>query len=407
MEELRSSIYEHDSIGRIENLMRKFKPELLFSPDEDKLDMMHHCILAKYEGAIGLLDHILMSNTEISSRLEGSLGYLHLAALIGDSSIVKMLCELSNSGIDVKCGRSSWPDVEILWHYAQKGRDGCHVAGKVWNNFESVLSEISRFPNESVYPVDVAALCGNVDCVRLLLSAHSKKLGPKKSSSTTSLDQAMDVDSMTAFKLLASQSIDPGNLAPTFLHALRQLLPAYVTVLLECGVDTEKALSGSNPYHIACMQTRMSAMQDRSRRFFGLDVLTSLLIDHGFDVNSHRPLGMYPLYSLIYSLVREKDANPAYVPVYHINALKQLLHAGADPNYDEIQASKNDATFNPMMASRDLSCSALDAYFSCLQSCDTWRPHLMQHLDLICLTLSGTRCRCGKAKCRNWRDSTT
>lgn len=161
-------------------------------------------------------------------------------------------------------------------------------------------------------------------------------------------------------------------------------------VLIDVGVDVTAALNTVNPFHVvylcstAFQQSRVRNPVDMSRRNVGLEEVTSFLIDCGFDINSRSPLGTYPLYSLVTALVQEKDNNPTQVPVYHIRTLDLILRAGAQGNFDELLVEDAAHVFSP---ARDLATSILNCYFSCLQSCDTWRPHIMEHLDRVCLTL--------------------
>ncbi|ESN97776.1 hypothetical protein HELRODRAFT_177839 [Helobdella robusta] len=362
-----------------------------FEPDKFILNILHHAILAKN---LKLIYELLVQlNENPAPCLKTKLPYLHLAAIIGCPEVAKQLCRFFLANEEVE-DNIWWASIK---HCLENEDFIAFITGITSNDFFSVLKskfelllkEMTRLDlKHKSTAIDVAAICKSEEVLKIYL--HTTPLLKKPSSSFTLFDRAIEFNSPRAFSYLTETS-STLTLSSAFINAIRQLRLDVVERLMSCDkLNITEALGMSNPFHIACMMTRITSDRPNTR-YLGLDDLFAFFIKQDFDVNSKSAPGHFPLYSLLYSLVHEKDVNSRGVPEYHIRALTLLLEAGADPNFDETTLSNKKITFNSSslicLSPRDLYISALDAYFSCLQTCDTWSNHVMEHLDQVCLLL--------------------
>lgn len=392
MEDLTAAIYDFEPVPNLRNLLQRHSLELLFRPDQNGLDVLHHAILANNPEILPLLQEKgfgLSLPAENSSKPE-TVGYLHLASLVSNTIVLGALCKLPNSCVSIGCSRKCWPDLEVIKLCMQRGQNRVTSVEKL-EMCTAVYRSITESSDDGlVLPVDIAAMSENLMGLQMLLAAGSVKSSSKKLSV---LEQAAEANSLVAFRFLMSRGPKQSELESALKYCLCRKLVSYLRELLDYGVDVKKALNNGNPYHVIYLcstsfrQAGIRNPDELSRRNQGLAEITSFLIDRGFDVNARLPICTYPLYSLITALVHEKDNNPTRVPVYHIEALEVLLRAGADGNFDEARYLQETASQDMGLSGRDASTSVLNCYFICLQSCDTWRPHIMEHLDRLCLTL--------------------
>lgn len=248
-------------------------------------------------------------------------------------------------------------------------------------NFTNVLFErMQRLLQEdhdgSSSALDVAGVCGNTDCLKALLLGHSNLCVVNFGV----LQRCIEEDSLTAFNHLTHHT-QPSILLQCLHYFIKHLHLEAVKVLL-LSAPPFQIHDHFNPYHLACVQSRNVNTTQR-QKYKQLDAMFALFIEAGFSVNEKDLMGQYPLYSMLYSLVDEMDNNPQYVPQHHIKCLQLLISAGADPNYNEQQHHMNSTSYTE----RDLFSSALNAFFECLQSCETWSAINMEHLDRVCLLL--------------------
>ena len=156
--------------------------------------------------------------------------------------------------------------------------------------------------------------------------------------------------------------------------------PRYITLLSNGNVKVRTILNDMN---VLFMYS--SAYQINTERNYGLDNATNVLIKHGFEVNDFSKSGSFPLYSLLNSLIEEKDFFAMGTPKYHLHALDLLLKAGADPNLDEVKYSTSDQK-HPYghTLGRPLHTSALNALFGSLRSCDNWYAMFPEFVTHCC-----------------------
>ena len=342
--------------------------------DEHDLNILHYSILWQHTEVVRLL---LMKGYFQETHRPPSVPYLHLACHIGHSLIASILLQERPSDYDVTIS-------PVTWLYMAQLVPSTEVT--------SPPVDIIKDHHE-LTPVDVASWSGNIKCVYVMLNYLPPK--PKSMFSNgrfSALERAVQVNSTRSLQLILSDNPDEGDTRRAAKEALRHKMDECLDVLLKHGVSMTTVLNGMNPYHFMYMYA--SAFQTgkgQGKRHKGLPQSTAVLIRHNFDVNNSDLIGSYPLYSLLYSLIQEKDYNPSSVPEYHIETLQTLLAAGARTDFDEVQhitsrSSDADVSELPMIG-RELYTSALNAFLMPLQSSDAWRPHMKQYLDQCVLSL--------------------
>ena len=242
----------------------------------------------------------------------------------------------------------------------------CDRMNKILNNFS---------PSESSSALDIAAYLEHTTCLVALLNENPLA----DQVNITTLNNCLDLNSIKAFSFLLS--CFNSTIVGIFGYCIKNLNFDAVEVLLQIKPNSIHEIDFS-PFHLASIGS-LGLNLTQSSKYSNLLELFSLLISSGFDVNEKRFIGQYPLYSMIYSFVHELDNNRRYVPEFHIKSLELLVHAGANPNYDEQESHKN----NDCYTERDLYSSALNAFFDCLYSCETWSPRYTEYLDRVCLML--------------------
>lgn len=398
MEDLIAAVYDVIPADRIKILLQQHSLDSLHQPDDNGLDVLHHAILANNPDIVQLLQEMGFSFSdplpESETRGEGAIKHLHLACLVCNSCALKTLCQFSDCGdVRVGCSRRLFPKANVLRKYLQRARNHVLTDEKLetWSLVYKMVQD-GGGGSDDLFPVDIAAMFDDFGCLQILLDVGTSKSNSRK---RTMLEQAAEMKSVLAFRFLLGREPEPPEVNSALRFCLSHKLLEFLRVLLDYGVDVRAALNGNNPYHFLFLCSsqlqgpRIRNPLELSLRNRGVVEVTSFLLERGFDVNTRLPIGTYPLYSLVTAIVLEKDHNPTQVPTYHLDVLETILRCGADGNFDEVRHL--DAAGVPREAAaftgRELSTSALNCYFSCLQSCDTWRPHIMEHLDRLCLTL--------------------
>jgi len=395
MDDLVASVYEFYPPEHIKGCTTQVSAADLWKPDENGLDVMHHAILSGHSGAVSLLNEIVPVLDADPSVSVMPKGYLNLACLLGRESVAALICDGPDVGITVGAESITWPSFDVIRNGVKRSTKRS-INGDRLDAIEMVYRRIQAYKVDEppLLAVDVAAMAGHVGCVVAVLSSRLVRQSTKQSSC---LEHAMHLGSLHAFRLLLTQNPDRESVDSVLQVALARKLPEFITALLDYGADFQRALDGVNPFHFVYLCSPFSYSRHVyavvRRHVHGIDKLTALLIERGFDVNSGDPPGTFPLYSLLASLIQEKDYNPTKVPTGHINALDILLRAKARTDQDELKfvvergATLSDIAALSSDAGRELATSALNAFFVGLLSSDTWRVHMAEHLDRICLTL--------------------
>jgi len=396
MEELLAAVYGFSSPEDIKELISQFSVAELWKSDESGLDIMHHAVLSGHDGAVSVLNELVSVLDRDPSVSVKPKGYLHLACLLGRESIAGLICNCPDVGLLLGCESVMWPSLEVIQKCVSNSKR-LPLSAKQMENVEKVYYKIQahRMVNEPpLQALDVAAVGGHVGCVFAILNSRLVRHCAKQSSC---LERALHLGSLHAFRLLLAENPHPEAVDYALQIALARKLPEFVAALLDFGADFRRALDGINPFHfiyLCCPLFYSRQVYAIVRRHVhGIDKLTALLIERGFDVNYADPPGTFPLYSLLASLIQEKDYNPSKVPTSRIKALEIMLRAHAQTDKNELKfPNKNDLSSAEISAlsvdaGRELATSALNAFFVGLQSSDTWRVHMAEHLDRICLTL--------------------
>lgn len=396
MNELLSAVYDFCSVERIKGFAAQISVEDLWKADENGLDIMHHAILSGHDGAVSLLNEIVPDLNKEQSPPVMPKGYLHLACLLGRDSIAGLVCDGPDVGVTVGSESVVWPSFDVIRNCVKKSK-WSQLSSEQLDAIENVYFRIQRHKNSEppFQALDVAAMAEHIGCVIAVLNSRLLQHSAKQSSY---LERALHLGSLHAFRMLLAQNPDSDSVDFALQIALARKLPEFVAALLDFGADFKRALDGINPFHFVYLCSPFFYSRQVyaivRRHVHGIDKLTALLIERGFDVNNATPPGTFPLYSLLSSLIQEKDYNPSKVPMSHINALEIMLQANAQTNRNELEfmnynsdADMSDVSALSVDAGRELATSALNAFFVGLQASDTWRVHMAEHFDRMCLTL--------------------
>ena len=258
--------------------------------------------------------------------------------------------------------------------------------GKRWS---ALIAACPDLVYTGVRALDIAACYGHVRCVRRLLEGEGRE---------KVLERAVTSCSSVALGLLLKdmgEDLDIADMDLAFKAALTRKLWRCVDLLLDKGASHMDVLHGLNPYHVMYMYSSAYQMQGPEQRHAGLAETTAVLLRHGVPADTCRPSGSYPLYSLLHAFIQEKDYHPAKVPMHHISALRILLAAGMDPNFDETTAtdlSDGERYLLGLTVGRELYTSALNALFVAVQQSDQWEgwePQALVHVVQLLIIHGG------------------
>lgn len=343
--------------------------------DEHDLDILHYSILWQHTEVVQLL---LTKGYFQDTHRPPSVPYLHLACHVGHALITSILLQERPSDYDVTISPATWLYMTQLVPSSEVST--AHV---------NMMKSDSG--HHELTPIDIVSWSGNIKCVYVMLNyLPPKSMFPNRCFSA--LERAVQVNSTRSLQLILSDHPEEGNMKRAAKEALRHKMDECLDVLLNHGVPVGMVLNGMNPYHFMYMYaSAFQAGKGQGKRHKGLPQSTAVLVRHGFDVNNSDLIGSYPLYSLLYSLIQEKDYNPSSVPKYHIETLQTLLASGARTDFDEVhqissRSTEADVSELPMIG-RELYTSALNAFLVPLQSSDAWRPHMKNYLDQCVLLL--------------------
>jgi len=392
MEKLLAAVYDFYLPEDMREIAAHISADELWRPDENGLDIMHHAILSGHTSAVSLfieLTSVLKKESSIS------VGYFHMACLLGREIVAGLICDCPDVGLTLGSESFVWPSFDVIRNYVKRSKR-LQLKAEQLDVLEKVYYRVQTHKNSEppLQALDVAAMAGHIGCVDAVLNSRIAQESAKQSSY---LERALHLGSLHAFRLLLTLKPDTESVDFALQISLGRKLPEFVAALLDFGVDIKRALDGFNPFHFIYLCSPFFYSRQVyaviRKHIHGIDKLTALLIERGFDVNIADPPGTFPLYSLLASLIQQKDYNPSKVPTSHINALDIILRANARTDVNELKLTNKrdispaDITALSIDAGRELATSALNAFFLGLQSSDTWRVHMAEHLDRICLTL--------------------
>lgn len=330
-EKVKQALVDDVDYDGIKNLLRGMSPHSLKGTDEDGLDLLHHAVLSNNSDGLRLL---LLKNIFTETEPPELCPYLHLAAAAGNPTIVNILLQERPNDLKFKCELRKFSETMRVLINRNNLPNNSNT-----NNISEHQVQMSVNSLQDDLPlsaVDIAAYKENLKCVELLLNSKSFE-----SSKFNILECAIEMQSIYAVKLLLKQSdVSSPEIARAFKRALLWKLGSFVDVLLTFSNKTTRdqcviALNGMNPYHVMFMYSSAFQIHGETDRFNGLKETTEALAKHDFDINQSSPLGSYPLYSLLCSLISECVQYPKVRPHHHYRTLKFLLDAGTETNFVE------------------------------------------------------------------------
>ncbi len=398
------AIENNEPIQTIKDLVFSMPKNIILEEDEKHFDILHYAIKANYVEIIHLF---FLKGYFTEPHQPNCIPYLHLACKLGHATITNILLRERpndfNRDVQHVCDKcahlpgSMQCEIYIDFSYGDGSKEDKNdsESDKSSENAEDPEGNNEYLQLQSKSPLDIAAEGGHLKCVKLLLNTVDSKAAASHNHSSHSrndklamslLEKAVEKCSTKAVQLLLdSNEPTQEDINAAFKMALvRKLANCMDIILSTCHVEVKRVLNAMNPYHVLYMYS--SAYQVHDERNDGIDDATEVLIKHNFDVNDYSIFGSFPLYSLINSMVEEKDFFPMEIPSYHIKALELLLKSGANPNFDEIHQSTNYDEKYPWghTLGRPLHTSALNSLFGSLQSSDSWYAMFPEFVTHCC-----------------------
>jgi hypothetical protein len=292
--------------------------------DEEGLDIMHHAILENNLVVVGSL--LALGYFKPPHQPAISWSYVHLAAVLGQRSVVSML--LQERPYDNTKVTLDWP----LFHRV--------IAPKL--DVTKVKATIVPLEdNERSFaflPLDLAARYGHSACAKTILDFHifrSQQAGSVNMAGSTLsrkcsfaktgyLNMACMLDSPFAVRLLLTDSPDDDDAKCALDVSLKMAKPECVDTLLRFGVDAKQLFGGMNLFHVLFAYSKTF----EESWFESFVSVTSVLLRHRHDVNACRPSRTFPLYSLLRSTRISNMENSAPYIIAVLLLLLQVRHIG-------------------------------------------------------------------------------
>ena len=386
-QQLALAIVKHVDLQEIKTRLSALSKNDILREDKKHFDILHYAIEANYIEVVHLL---FLKGYFFEPYLPKFVPYLHLACKHGRTAILNILLKERPNDLGRSIQSNNFSHLPTSNSDLHRG-DGESESSYTRDDYIDCKSDLHL---QNFSPLDIAAEGGHLKCVQTLLNSFDTRAVPNQSNHETQrnenqrmsfLETAVEKCSTKTVQLLLSSSeVQQRDVNSAFKMALHRKLSDCMHVLLSDGnVQVSSILNDMNPFHVLYMYS--SAYQTYKERNYCLDKATSVLISHGFDVNDFSKCGSFPMYSLLNSLIEEKDFYPMETPKYHLKALELLLEAGADPNFDEVTNSLNIAT-NPygQTLGRPLHTSALNALFGSLQTSDNWYAMFPEFVTHCC-----------------------
>ena len=136
-------------------------------------------------------------------------------------------------------------------------------------------------------------------------------------------------------KILLKEKPTKDDIAEAIDIAVHCAQPECLDLLLSTGIDVKNIFSGVNFYHT--LYSFSSVQSFGNEGYARLPKVTEVLLRHKHDVKKKSPTNTYPLYSLIKNSLCLDNYTWTQ---YYLECVQILLHAGADPNFDEAKYEK-------------------------------------------------------------------
>ena len=184
-------------------------------------------------------------------------------------------------------------------------------------------------------PLEVAAECGQLSCVKQILDQCVIKEHPEFARYPYVALACIPQSQLSLNLIMQKDKPGPDDIKKAIEVSLKKASAMCLDLLLQRKVKTDDMFNKMNFYHMLYTFSNMSSFgSDGYRR---LPEVTRILIKHKYDVKRSSPPNTYPIYSLIKNSVCIHD----YVNTRHyVSCLRYLIEAGADPNFDETVAEK-------------------------------------------------------------------
>lgn len=320
IEDLKRRLYHklqttEDVLNLRQCLEKVEKSALLSWTDNEGYDILHHAIMADNTEAVGMMFALGHFKAPHEPKCHS---YIHLAANFGNRSVAVMLLQERPRDYSTKKTKFKWvkrpTEVPLL------SADGC----------------------SSVAPLDVAASCGHVGCVRSILDVSSVK-HRLEHDFDNHLSASCASNSPSALRLLLKQGPSEEEIKAAVGTALKLANAECLDVLLSCNPRLTSLFSGMNLYHVLYSYS----MSFNKEWYESLLTVTSVLLKHNQSPVSTVPFRTYPLYSLIcHCPTSEFRITSPYI----IACMVLLLNAGVDPNFNEICFELDHSSLNVQTA---------------------------------------------------------
>lgn len=373
MDLLKQNIYNLENISQIREELHTFDDKDVKAEDGKYLDLLHHSILAKNVEVVRLL---LLHNYFDVSHKPSTFPYLGLACWKGHRSVIEVLLIMRPDEGKQKSDLSAYERLE---------EESLNLS------FAS-CSKINIVPEsncQQLLPVELAAIRGHVNCIESVFLYDPVFRNSQKDCCL--LEKAVHLTSVLVLKyLLDFSKPSQRDIDTAFKVALRKKDSTMLDLLLCKKPNITSVLNGMNAFHVLYMY---SMSQGGHISPLGLGSCTKVLLKHGLDVNSMRPLGSFPLYNILYTLTQELDSDTYFYPDEHVNCVRYLLEAGAAIDIDECalhhkaQKEEDDILVSLTVYGRDLFTSAFNALFVSLQSVDSWNSRTDECVSKVCQLL--------------------
>ena len=269
--------------------------------DGNGYDALHHVIMADNAEAMGIIFAMGHFKAPHEPKYHS---YIHLAANFGNRTNVAMLLQERPSDYSLKKTKFKW--VKKPTEIPLMSKDGA-----------------SR-----VSPLDVAANCGYVGCVKTILDVSSTH-NLLEINSNNYLCTSTASNSSSALRLLLKQSPSEDDLKAAVGTALKLANADCLDVLLNCNPNLTSLFSGMNLYHVLFSYS----MSFKREWYQSLLAVTSVLLKHGQNPMSTIPFRTYPLYSLLSHTPSSEFGQTSH---YIIACMVLLLNADVDTNFNEV-----------------------------------------------------------------------
>ncbi|KAH3890700.1 uncharacterized protein LOC127852713 [Dreissena polymorpha] len=279
------------------------KDDVMSWVDENELDLMHHVIILNRGEAV---EYLLKQGYFQAPFVPRSNLYPHLACLLGHRTCLNIILQYRKD--------DNRPFTKLTYRL-----DGADATDGT----------------REMTPLDVAAEAGQLACVKQILDQCVIKEHPAFAKYPY-VALACLAQSQVAVSFIIKKD-KPGleDIKKAIEVSLKKASADCLDILLQMKFKTDDMFGKRNFFHM--LFTFSNAADFGADGYRRLQDVTKVLIRHKYDVNNASPPNTYPMYSLIRNSLCIHD----YTNTRHyLSALRMLLEAGANPNFDEVANEK-------------------------------------------------------------------